>query len=118
MKNILNKFGAAVLLFCTLFLLFSCGGGEAVKSGIDISDVKPDFSESTEKRSKEFFNFLIKEVYLSGGMPSVPPQKEKEIRELADRIWEITTDYQISEAQYNRIIDELIKNQRKFICIL
>ena len=113
-----NKLRLSALFLCAIFLLFSCGGGEIVKTGIDISDTKPDFSEETENKSKKLFYSLLEGAYISGGMPTVTEQKEKEFLEFAEQIWAATTDYYISEAQYKCIIEEVSANKDKFISLL
>ena len=101
-----------------VFLLFSCGGGGIAQSGLNISDKKPIFSEQTEAKSKEVFYSILEGAYVSGGMPNVPEAKAKELRLLAEKVWEITTDCCISEAQYSRIIEEILKNKEKFVSLL
>ena len=81
MAKVFNRFLSAVLLVSSLFLLFSCGGEEIVKNGIDISDEKPIFSTKTEEKSKEVFYSLFEGVYIAGGVPSVPPAKAEELPE-------------------------------------
>ena len=117
MKNVMNKFGAAVLIFCTVFLLFSCGGDQIVKNGIQLTDEKTVFSEETEKKSKDLFFSLLEGAYL-GESAVIPPAKAKELGEISGRIWEITTDYAISESKYLTVIDGISKNKDSFTSII
>ncbi|MBE6644807.1 MAG: hypothetical protein E7612_05445 [Ruminococcaceae bacterium] len=112
-----DKLRLTALFLCAFFLLFSCGG-KTVKTGIDITDTKPVFSEETERKSKELFYTLLEGAYISGGMPNVTEQKAEEFREYAEQIWVATTDYHISEARYKCIIGEVSENKDKFISLL
>ena len=71
MARLFDKLRLTALLLCAVFLLFSCGGGGIVKTGIDITDEKPTYSEQTEMISKELFYSLLEGAYISGGMPSI-----------------------------------------------
>lgn len=117
MIKALNRFLSAVLLVSLVFLLFSCGGRETVKNGIDISNEKAVFSKETEEKSKAVFYSVLEGAYIAGGVPSVPPKKAEELRALAEDIWEITVAYDISEAQYNEIISAVEKNKEIFVAL-
>lgn len=115
MAKAFNRFLSAVLLVSSLFLLFSCGGEEIVKNGIDISDESPVFSEETEAKAKAVLYSILEGGYIAGGVPSVPPKKAEELRALTEDIWKITTEHGISESQYNKIILEAEKNKESFV---
>ena len=112
-----SRFLSAVLFVSLVFLLFSCSGREIVKDGIDISNEKIAFSKETEEKSKDVFYSILEGAHIAGGVPSIPPKKAEELRSLAEDIWKITVDYEISEAQYSKIISETEKNKESFIAL-